>query len=210
MNSEKGTIKTVYNANKRNVTRGNGFLESFLAKKRAKIADKLIPKSSRKGAILDIGCGAFPFFLTNTQFNKKYGIDPNLKSVNRKDGIILIRFDVETNPKLPFNDNTFDVITMLAVFEHIQPKKLDHILSEINRTLRLGGRLIITTPCPWTDSLLRIMAKTGLVSPKEIGDHKGAYNHKDLKKYLMRAGFNKSINLGYFEFFLNNWAYAEK
>ncbi|MBU1146731.1 MAG: hypothetical protein KKD11_00055 [Candidatus Omnitrophica bacterium] len=50
-------------------------LEVFLSKKRADIVNKLIPSSHRKGRILDVGCGEYPYFLVNTEFNGKYGID---------------------------------------------------------------------------------------------------------------------------------------
>ncbi len=51
---------------KDNVTRGYGLLERFLAKKRAKMANEIIPLALRTGRILDIGCGPFPYFLLNT------------------------------------------------------------------------------------------------------------------------------------------------
>ena len=53
----------------------DGFLESFLSKKRANTVNGLIPISHRSGKILDIGCGKYPFFLLNTDFAEKYGIE---------------------------------------------------------------------------------------------------------------------------------------
>jgi len=57
------------------VTRGYGVLEEFLASLRAKKADSLIPEHLRSGKIVDIGCGTTPYFLANTTFSKKIGID---------------------------------------------------------------------------------------------------------------------------------------
>jgi hypothetical protein len=55
------------------------------------------------------------------------------------------------------------------------------------------------------------MAKIKLVSADEINDHKDSYNHNDITKHLLNAGFNKErIYTGYFELFLNNWAYGDK
>lgn len=196
---------------KNNITRGYGLLEIFLAKKRARMADKLIPQNLRSGRILDIGCGTIPFFLINTKFKGKYGIDPSVKAFGPKEDIILKRFDIERNAKFPFKDNFFDVVTMLAVFEHIEPDKLVGILREIRRVLKPSGRFILTTPCPWTDRLLRFIAKLRLVSSKEMEEHKGAYNQVSIASYLDKAGFEKKkVNLGYFEIFLNNWVYADK
>ncbi|MFC1696814.1 class I SAM-dependent methyltransferase [Nanoarchaeota archaeon] len=183
---------------KQSVTRGRGLLEKFLAKERMKIANRFILPRFRKGKILDIGCGSIPLFLLNTKFGEKYGIDPhvkeikNIKEMQVNNNLNLIRFDIEKESKLPFKENNFDVITMLAVFEHINPDKLIDVLKEVRKVLKLGGRFILTTPCTWTDKLLRFMVKLRLVSSEEMKDHKGAYNHKMIKSYLVKAGFKEN------------------
>ncbi|MFH1402304.1 MAG: class I SAM-dependent methyltransferase [Patescibacteria group bacterium] len=192
-------------------TRGYGLLEKILSKQRIKMANKLIPQRLRAGKILDIGCGGNPFFLLNTDFQEKYGLDASVKIINSNQNIILKHFDIEKNERLPFGDNYFDTIIMLAVWEHINPQKIENVLQEIYRILKPHGRFILTTPCPWSDKLLKFMAKLKLVSADEINDHKGGYNHNDIIKYLYRSGFDKEkICVGYFEVFLNNWAYADK
>jgi hypothetical protein len=42
--------------------KGTFSIEGFLAKQRASMANRLISGSHRKGRILDIGCGEWPFF----------------------------------------------------------------------------------------------------------------------------------------------------
>lgn len=190
-------------------TRGSGLLETFLAKRRVKLANSFIPDAARKGKILDIGCGSYPFFLLNTNFKEKIGIDYSLKKDLKYQGIALYNNSIED--KLLFEDNTFDVITMLAVFEHIEPNKLPTLLAEIYRILKPGGIYIMTTPCVWSDKLLRFLASIKMVSAEEINEHKDAYNHERIQEYLINANFNKKdIKLGYFEYFLNNWAIAKK
>ena len=99
----------------------------------------------------------------------------------------------------------------IAVFEHIEPIYLNCILGEIFRILKKHGVFIMTTPCTWTDKLLKIMAKVNLVSSEEINEHKKAYNHIDIAGYLEKAGFKKNnMQFGYFELFLNNWCYVDK
>lgn len=56
-------------------TRGKGLLESVLAGMRARKANQLIPDELRTGRILDIGCGAYPYFLSHTFFHEKAAID---------------------------------------------------------------------------------------------------------------------------------------
>lgn len=147
------------------ITRGSGYLETFLAKRRIEIANRFIPESSRQGNILDIGCGSYPYFLLNTQFRKKYGVD-QINNGNVKD-IQIIGQDIAKTPELPFQDDYFDVITMLAVFEHIEQDKLNDVIKEIKRILKPEGMFIMTTPTKFADKLLKVMAKFNLVSPKK-------------------------------------------
>ncbi|MBL7054025.1 class I SAM-dependent methyltransferase [Patescibacteria group bacterium] len=188
------------------ITRGYGFLENFLAKQREGVANKLILNKYRQGRILDIGCGLFPLFLTNTKFKEKYGLDKIHSRKLEKSDVLLINHDIKQEKKLPFEDNFFDVITMLAVIEHFEKKYATFTLKEIYRILKPGGTYILTTPNKWTHSLLKIMARLKLISQQEIDEHISRYNHNDVKNILTQAGFErKKIQLGYFEFFMNIW-----
>jgi SAM-dependent methyltransferase len=62
----------------------------------------------------------------------------------RNNGIKTIRCDIEKD-KLPFEDDTFDFVWMLAVIEHLHASPKD-ILREIHRVLKRGGHLILSTP----------------------------------------------------------------
>jgi 2-polyprenyl-3-methyl-5-hydroxy-6-metoxy-1,4-benzoquinol methylase len=197
------------------VTRGYGLLEGFLAKQRAKMAEKLIPASSREGKILDIGCGTHPFFLLNTLFLEKHGLDKNVRiektySSSEK-GITVSNYDIEAEKIIPYDDNSFDVITMLAVIEHLTPNLVVERTKAIHRVLKPGGTFIITTPAFWTDLLLRAMAKFNIVSPVELQEHKASYSHKEIRLLLNSAGFpDEHINHGYFELCMNLWITARK
>ena len=196
------------------VTRGNGCLEAFLAKKRSEMADKLIPYSLRRGRILDVGCGIFPFFLMNTEFDHKYAIDKIAEEDKQSFlncGIKIMRHDIEKEKELPFENEYFDVVSMLAVFEHIEPAKLDSILKEICRVLKRRGVYVLTTPAPWTNNLLKIMASFNLVSKVEIEEHKAAYDPRGVSTLLQEASFSEDkIQFGYFQVFMNVWVTATK
>lgn len=47
---------------------------------------------------------------------------------------------------LPFEDNFFDVISMVEVIEHIPKNDIDFYISEIKRILKPNGLFILTTP----------------------------------------------------------------
>jgi hypothetical protein len=93
-------------------TRGKGLLEPTLARLRAGKANQLIPDQLRSGRILDIGCGAYPYFLTHTYFQEKYAID-NLPGADNVAGINWYSLDLNTTPSLPFEDHSFQAITLL-------------------------------------------------------------------------------------------------
>ncbi len=194
-----------------NYTRGYGLFEKVLAVKRSELANKFILNKHREGRLLDIGCGNYPFFITKTEFREKYGIDKIIDEEIKLQSTKLIGLDFEVEPILPFKNNFFNIVTMLAVIEHMEFNKAITLISEIYRTLESEGRYILTTPCPWSEIILNIMSKIGLVSPEEIAEHKVYYSHILLRKILTDAGFkNDLIRTGYFEFNLNIWAYAVK
>ena len=193
------------------VVRGYGPLDKFLAEQRYKTARKQIKFAHQRGRILDIGCGCYPLFLTTVDFSEKYGMDKTVQADKVAKGITLINHDFENKERLPFKDDFFDVVTALAVFEHIEPKNLVRLHKEIYRMLKPGGMYIMTTPTFWTNGLLRFLAGLGLISDVEIKDHKGSYNRFDILSILQRADFQKSnLRFGYFELFMNSWATATK
>lgn len=191
-------------------TRGKGLLEPYLARRRAGMANRLIPKEAQAGRILDIGCGSFPYFLSHTSFKEKFAIDQLPPAVEQKD-IQWHTLDLNTTPKLPFADGYFDVLTMLAVAEHLNPTSLEQLLKEAHRVLGPGGLVVITTPAAWSDGLLHRMARWRLVSEEEIDEHVFAYTLPLLGWYFGRAGFEmKRVKFGYFEMGLNMWATATR
>lgn len=190
------------------VTRGNGLLEGILARLRADQANRLIPDRLREGRILDIGCGSQPYFLAHTSFREKFAID-QLPVAAEPEDVVWHVLDVNLTPQLPFDDGFFNVITMLAVVEHLDPPKLVKLFQECRRVLAEGGMVILTTPASWSDRLLRMMARLRLVSKEEIDEHVYAYTLPLIGWYFGAAGFPMELlEFGYFEAGLNMWATA--
>lgn len=203
------------NKQKDRVTRGFGVLEKFLAKKRCQMANKLIPESARNGKVLDIGCGSHPFFLLNTEFFEKVGIDQLIKKTEREKykekHIQLFPHDINKNITLPFKERNFDVVIMLAVAEHLNAKNLLFLLKDVKRVLKKNGHFIFTTPSPKSDKILKFFSLLGIVSKEEIDEHKEYYDRNKMEKLLIMAGFKKeNMSFGLFEFGYNTWGKIQK
>jgi len=195
------------------MTRGKGLLEPILADFRAQRANKLIPSALRDGRILDIGCGSYPYFLAHTSFAEKFAIDqiPLPQQTAAELRIESFTLDLEIKPRLPFQDNFFEAVTLLAVVEHLDPAHMAALFKEIYRVIKPSGQVILTTPAAWSDGLLKFMARINHVSAEEIHEHAYAYTLPLLGWYFGQAGFEMTkTQFGYFEFMLNMWATAQK
>ena len=195
------------------LTRGKGLLEPILARLRTQRANNLIPKDLRAGRILDIGCGSFPYFLAHTAFKEKFAVDqlpmPKETAVNNQ--IEFFTLNLNEVPHLPFEDDYFTAVTLLAVVEHLNPDSMALLFKESRRVLKSGGVVVLTTPAAWSDGLLKFMARINLVSAEEIHEHAFAYNLPLLGWHFGQAGFEMTrVKFGYFEFMLNMWATATK
>ena len=194
-------------------TRGKGLLEPTLAHLRTQRANRLIPSDLRAGRILDIGCGSFPYFLAHTSFKEKFAVDqlPMAQETAAQNQIEFFSLNLNEAPHLPFEDNFFSVVTLLAVVEHLNPDSMALLFQESHRVLKPGGAVIMTTPAAWSDGLLKFMARINLVSAEEIHEHAFAYTLPLLGWHFGQAGFEMTkVKFGYFEFMLNMWATARK
>jgi SAM-dependent methyltransferase len=194
-------------------TRGKGLLEPLLARLRTQRANQLIPPELRDGRILDIGCGSYPYFLAHTAFKQKFAVDqlPMPKETAERNQIEFFELNLNQEPRLPFGGAYFDVVSLLAVVEHLDPQSMAALFKECHRVLRPGGIVVLSTPAAWSDGLLHVMAHLNLVSATEIHEHAFAYTLPLIGWHFGQAGFEMNkVRFGYFELMLNMWATARK
>jgi len=194
-------------------TRGRGLLEPLLARLRTQRANRLIPAELRQGRILDIGCGSYPYFLAHTAFAEKFAVDqlPMPKETANRNRIEFFELNLNQRPSLPFDPVYFEVVTLLAVVEHLNPESMAALFKECYRVLKPGGMVVLSTPAAWSDGLLHLMAHLNLVSAEEIHEHAYAYTLPLIGWHFGQAGFEMhKVKFGYFEFMLNMWATARK
>lgn len=159
-------------------------------------------------SLLDIGCGngKLLFSLAN-RLSRGDGVDKRVKSQNK--GHIRLQSWL-AKQSLPFPNDSFDIVTMTAVLEHLETPKF--VLSECYRVLRRRGSLILTTPSPIAKPVLEFLAfRLGIVSPQEIADHKHYFSKNELRQLLLAVGFPEStIYIKYFQLWFNIFALAVK
>lgn len=116
---------------------------------------------------------------------------------------------VKLDRHLPFDDQSFDLITMLAVLEHLEHPGA--IILECARLLRPGGGLLITAPSWYAKPVLEFMSfRLGIISPEEIADHKRYFNRDDLFDLFQHQPDLKIIEHRYFQWRFNNHVFAVK
>ena len=157
-------------------------------------------------SLCDIGCGKDAKFLFSIKHLIKRGVGLDQEVEDKKiENIILKRTKIKK--RIPVKDQQFDFVTLLAVIEHLD-YPLD-ILQETYRATKENGHAIITTPDPKSKKLLEFLTRIGLVSKKEISDHKNYFTVKELEKLLLEIGFSEVVTRP-FEFGYNNLIVAFK
>jgi ubiquinone/menaquinone biosynthesis C-methylase UbiE len=100
------------------------------------------------GAHLDFGChdGTFLDTLKSKKIERLIGVDIAEKAIEKAKRLFpeLDIIKIETAAKLPFDNKTFDSITILDVLEHVYEQT--ELLSELNRVLKPEARIIVTVP----------------------------------------------------------------
>lgn len=106
--------------------------------------------------------------------------------------------DLETQ-KLPAKDNTFDTVLCCEVLEHLDVDPM-FMLAELNRVLKPGGRLILTTPNITSThglfKMLRGIEPYFFMQYHKDGSpyrHNYEYSHGGLSALLTAAGFEGEI-----------------
>lgn len=140
-------------------------------------------KGENVKAMLDVGTadGAMlQEFIKNLEIENAAGLDFSrelLRFGERGKGS-LIQGDASN---LPFQSNSFDIITAAALIEHVQNP--ERMLAEFCRVLRKKGICIITTPDPFFEN---IATKIGHLAKE---DHVQTFNLADLRRIMDGANF---------------------
>lgn len=129
--------------------------------------------------------------------------DPKTKEFQKRKNL---RYEVMSIFDTNFEDNTFDFVLLLEVFEHLfLPYS---VLKEIHRILKVGGGVIITYPNPLSlGKLLKYIHQKDLLDRQYLNSFRGASDHKVFPHpicfaiYLNEVGFQtKAIEFIKYDF----------
>ena len=110
---------------------------------------------------------------------------------------------------LPFENESFEIVTMLAVIEHLSAPIA--MLREIERVLVPNGILLLTAPSHVAKPVLECLSyRLHLIDEREIRDHKRYYNKRDFIESLAQVPHLKLLNHRYFQCGMNNFLKAQK
>lgn len=168
---------------------------------RLKLVLDIINKENLSGKFIDLGCkDGYLLDKVKSLGYSVHGCDisENIVKVLSKQGFNVQKVDLQKI--LPYENDSFDVITCLQVIEHLTNP--EHLLTEIYRILKPGGVLILSTPnLASIGSRLRLLF--GLfplqLSPCEkwhFGNHYRLFTVPTLKIVLLRNKFSVERVIG--------------
>jgi ubiquinone/menaquinone biosynthesis C-methylase UbiE len=138
-------------------------------------------------SVLDIGCNTGRGGVVLKQLSKNlkiHGLDAVRDRLERlpKDVYEEVLYGYST--QIPCEDNSFDVVVAGEFIEHIYLCDVDRTLGEIFRVLKVGGRLLLTTPNP-SDIKRKIRGQSILG-----GSHVSQHFSNSLALRLKMSGFS--------------------
>lgn len=152
-----------------------------------KVVYKLINVFTQRGKVLDIGAGTGKILQELKQKGWQVeGLESAEKAIQfcKKRGIETKFIDIQ-NQNFPFANESFDLVIILDVLEHLDDEK--KVISEIERVLKPAGVVIVTAPAypklySYWDKMVR---------------HKRRYSQESLKRLFGRETFHLEY-LSYF------------
>src|SRR3989344_5470634 len=99
----------------------------------------LIGGFAKNKAVLDIGCWTGQFLSLLENFSNCTGLEPETEAVKFANTRRKGKYVVGTALNLPFKNESFDLVTMWDVLEHLPKNSEDQAVREVARVLKKGG-----------------------------------------------------------------------
>lgn len=175
-------------------------VKKYYNKKYFEIRDHIAPsmarsieifmKEKRLKKVLDVGCGSGQMvrYLRNRGFDAQ-GIDIAKQAISLANKLNKKRVaKIGSATKIPYEDNTFDLVISISVIEHLRKKEAKLFLKESRRTLKPNGYIFLVTP-NYATPIRSVQGKNwfGYQDPTHIN----FFTPWKLNKELKKSGFYK-------------------
>lgn len=169
------------------------YFDRILQKLRTNQVIRHIPQGS---VILDVGSSdGYLFRVLDDRLKSGIGIDPEVENRIEGPSFTVLKGifpnDIPTGKK-------FDIITFIAVIEHLLPEQLLKLDETCCSLLNENGLVIITVPAPLVDKILDVLLFLKVIDGMSLGEHHGFLpSHvPGLFKMNFSAEFHKRFQLG--------------
>ncbi|HKB56464.1 MAG TPA: methyltransferase domain-containing protein [Lacunisphaera sp.] len=143
-------------------------LDRFIQRWRMRQALRFIPTNAR---IIDIGAHEGELFMAlGNRLQRGYGVEPLCPSaLAGRNFTVVPGFFPAVRPA----ESGWDVVTILAVLEHIPTAQQAALAVACHELLRPGGRVIITVPAKAVDHILAVLRFLRLIDGMSLEEHYG-------------------------------------
>jgi SAM-dependent methyltransferase len=177
-------------------------LDRYLRERRIAKARRYVEQGD---VVLDIGCAdgtMFERWSDTIAFG--YGVDPTLAGKRETDRYVL--YPGTFPDALP--QISCDMITMLAVLEHIPEGRQAEAAAACHRILNPGGRVVVTVPSPQVDTILGVLRRLRMIDGMSLDEHYG-FDPGRTEAVFAPPAFRLAVRRR-FQFGLNNLFVFEK
>jgi SAM-dependent methyltransferase len=150
-------------------------------------------------SVLDVGCADGALFGQVPGIGDYLGIDSDAPELPARPGFRLVR---GTFPDSLPPQASFDVVTMLAVLEHVPQASHLALAAACRDCLRPGGVLVLTVPGPAVDGILDVLKALRVIDGMETGQHYG-FDPAHTREPFVAVGFELLVQRR-FQLGLNN------
>ncbi len=143
--------------------------------------------------IADIGCGREGVFLKSHTGKIAHGYGFDFRVQTNSEGNLSLINNKDLEGKLPLAECSVNDVFLNAVLEHLEDPV--GTISEAARILKIGGRIIMTTPTKIAKPVLELLSfKLHLINEDEIREHKHYFNKSDIKNLIESVNIHLQRN----------------
>lgn len=154
-------------------------------RKLALLRDELRVRGLDSGSMawLDVGCGRGDLLrVGGADFRVAVGCDPSRAMLAACDGLSVA--PMPASGELPFEEGTFDLVTAVCVYHHVEPAHRPSMTGELLRVLRPGGIAAIIEHNPANPITRLIVGRTPVDANARL------LAPRDARRLLERAEFH--------------------